>query len=75
MSDPLKLKRAMRFYPHDDNQGGFFVAVFEKFAEVKSTKDGDMFKEGSLAFELGKRKNIMDEMEEFAKWYEAEQKK
>ena len=28
--DPLNLKRCMRFFPHDDNQGGFFVAVFEK---------------------------------------------
>jgi len=72
MSDPLKLQRAMRFYPHDDNQGGFFVAVFEKFAEVKSSKD-DPF--AGDHFSLGKRKNIMDEMEDFAKWYEAEQKR
>ena len=28
--DPLGLKHCMRFYPHDDNQGGFFVAVMEK---------------------------------------------
>jgi hypothetical protein len=34
MQDPLKLQRAMRLYPHDDNQGGFFVAVFEKFADT-----------------------------------------
>lgn len=28
--DPLNLERCMRFYPHDDNQGGFFCAIFEK---------------------------------------------
>jgi len=28
--DPLNLKYCMRFFPHDDNQGGFFTAVFEK---------------------------------------------
>jgi 16S rRNA C967 or C1407 C5-methylase (RsmB/RsmF family) len=28
--DPLNLKRCLRLYPHDDNQGGFFCAVFEK---------------------------------------------
>lgn len=28
--DPLQLKNCLRLYPHDDNQGGFFVAVFEK---------------------------------------------
>ena len=28
--DPLGLRNCMRFLPHDDNQGGFFVAVFEK---------------------------------------------
>jgi 16S rRNA C967 or C1407 C5-methylase (RsmB/RsmF family) len=26
--DPLNLKRCLRIFPHDDNQGGFFVAVF-----------------------------------------------
>lgn len=38
MRDPLNLSRCMRFYPHDDNQGGFFVAVFEKHADVQSGK-------------------------------------
>jgi hypothetical protein len=28
--DPLDIKKCMRFYPHDQNYGGFFVAVFEK---------------------------------------------
>ena len=34
LRDPLNLKRCMRFYPQDDNQGGFFVAVFEKLADM-----------------------------------------
>ncbi|CAO3595496.1 unnamed protein product [Absidia cylindrospora] len=28
--DPLHLERCLRIYPHDQNTGGFFVAVFEK---------------------------------------------
>lgn len=40
MRDPLNLTRCMRFYPQDDNQGGFFVAVFEKHADVPS---GEIF--------------------------------
>ena len=28
--DPLNLRRCLRILPHDDNQGGFFVAVFTK---------------------------------------------
>lgn len=31
--DPLGLKHCMRFYPHDDNQGGFFVCVIEKILD------------------------------------------
>ena len=34
MKDPLNLKRCMRLYPHDDNQGGFFLAVFRKKSEI-----------------------------------------
>ena len=31
--DPLNLKRCIRVFPHDYNQGGFFVAVFTKLNE------------------------------------------
>ena len=31
--DPLGLKRCMRFYPHHDNQGGFFICVMERIRE------------------------------------------
>lgn len=34
--DPLQLKYCLRLYPHDDNQGGFFVAVFEKLVADES---------------------------------------
>ena len=33
--DPLNLKRCLRIFPHDDNQGGFFVAVFEKILDTQ----------------------------------------
>ena len=36
LRDPLNLSRCMRFYPHDDNQGGFFVAVFRKKEDMPS---------------------------------------
>lgn len=32
-NDPLNLRRCMRFFPHDNNQGGFFVAVFTKILD------------------------------------------
>jgi len=36
-SDPLNLKRCLRLFPHDDdNQGGFFVAVFTKILDDPS---------------------------------------
>ena len=39
-ADPLGLKNCMRFYPHDDNQGGFFVCVLEK---ILDEDDGIIF--------------------------------
>jgi multisite-specific tRNA:(cytosine-C5)-methyltransferase len=30
------MARCMRLYPHDDNQGGFFVAVIEKSGGTES---------------------------------------
>lgn len=31
--DPLNLRRCLRILPHDQNQGGFFVAVFTKILD------------------------------------------
>ena len=76
MRDPLNLGYAMRFYPHDDNQGGFFVAVFEKFAEqsqgiLRDTNyQGDPWSDTRI-----RQKNLLEEIEDFAKWYEKEQAK
>ena len=33
-ADPLNLKRCLRIMPHDDNQGGFFVAVLTKLIDT-----------------------------------------
>lgn len=40
-ADPLNLKKCIRLYPHDDNQGGFFVAVFRKLATSDDTHFND----------------------------------
>ena len=40
--DPLNLKRCIRLYPHDDNQGGFFVALFVRLGDHDKKIDGDM---------------------------------
>jgi hypothetical protein len=37
--DPLNLKRCLRLYPQDDNQGGFFVCVIEKTEDIKNGGD------------------------------------
>lgn len=74
MLDPLNLKHAMRFYPHDDNQGGFFVAVFEKFAE---TENSGLIQDSSGKMDAWsnpkvRQKDFIDDLHEFATWYEKE---
>ena len=74
--DPLNLERCMRFYPHDDNQGGFFCAVFEKLAADESGfVDDPSLLEDAWNNENIRQKPVMDELEEFARWYEDEVKK
>ena len=76
MRDPLNLSRCMRFYPQDDNQGGFFVAVFEKFNDEASGTNHD--KSGTMDAWSNpnvRQGNVLDELSEFAKWFEEEQKK
>jgi len=41
VSDPLNLEYCLRLYPHDDNQGGFFVALLERVQDDVKTYDGD----------------------------------
>ena len=70
------MKRCLRFYPQDDNQGGFFVAVFEKHADVGSGRIED--KSGVMDAWSDKRvrqKDMLSEVDDFAKWFEEEQKK
>ena len=75
MKDPLNLSRCMRFYPHDDNQGGFFVAVFQKFSDVPS----GIIQDKTMAMDAWSNPNVrqgdmLDELSSFAKWFEEEQK-
>jgi hypothetical protein len=52
-------------YPHDDNQGGFFVAVLERHSKDDDEVD-------AWGYSKTKQKPILDELEEFSKWYERE---
>ncbi len=76
MRDPLNLSRCMRFYPHDDNQGGFFVAVFQKFNDIPS----GIIQDTTMSMDAWTNPNVrqgsmLDELSSFAKWFEEEQKK
>ncbi|RZF43293.1 hypothetical protein LSTR_LSTR001554 [Laodelphax striatellus] len=63
--DKFHLDRCIRILPHDQDTGGFFVAVLEKIrrlpweAEVSNSMDGDKSnaEEGSESVEDGKRTN------------------
>lgn len=52
-------------YPHDDNQGGFFVAVLER-------EQMDDVELDAWGYSKEKQKPILDELEEFSSWYEKE---
>ena len=41
-SAALPLRRTMRFLPHHQNTGGFYVAVFEKVAECADLAEPDV---------------------------------
>lgn len=76
MSDPLNLSYCMRFLPHDDNQGGFFCAVFERLTEDDSGFiQDDSMKMDPWINEMVKQKPVLDELEDFSRWFEAEYKK
>jgi len=75
-ADPYGLRRCMRFYPHDDNQGGFFVAVFEKLVHDKSGIVHDSsYQMNAWENEKVRQKDVLTELEEFATWFEDAQKK
>ena len=69
--DPLNLRHCMRFYPHDDNQGGFFVAVFEK---ILDEEDGiiydDSYSMDAWSNPKIRQKDIIDDLEDFVNDFE-----
>lgn len=75
-SDPLNLKFCMRFFPHNDNQGGFFVAVFEKLIDEEDgiTFDED-YKMDAWNNPKVRQKEIIDDLDEFIQDLEVSIKK
>ena len=75
-SDPLNLRRCLRLFPHDNNQGGFFVAVFTK---VHDQDDGfvhdEMYQMNAWNDSRVKQKPILEDLRDFAEEYEKELKK
>ena len=70
-ADPLNLRRCMRFFPHDDNQGGFFVAVFQKLVDQPSgTIEDPSMQMDAWNNTNVRQKSILDELDEFSKWFE-----
>lgn len=69
VQDPLGLKQCLRLYPHDDNQGGFFIAVLEKVQETDNRLADEDLNDPWLNTKM-RQKPILDELEEFSKWYE-----
>ena len=69
--DPLGLRHCMRFYPHDDNQGGFFVAVIEKiFDEDEGIIYDDDYKMDAWSNPNVRQKEIMDDLNDFVSEFE-----
>lgn len=74
--DPLNLKRCMRIYPHDDNQGGFFVAVFTKLLDDhEGFIQDDLYELNAWDDPRVRQKPILQDLREFAQEYEADLKK
>ena len=70
-ADPLNLRRCMRFFPHDQNTGGFFVAVFTKiFDEQEGYIYDDMYKMNAWDDPRVKQKPILDDLKDFVEEYE-----
>ena len=69
--DPLNLKRCLRVFPHDDNQGGFFVAVFTK---IMDKEEGfihdDLYQMNAWDDARIKQKPILQDLRDFAEEYE-----
>lgn len=69
--DPLGLKHCMRFYPHDDNSGGFFVCVIEKiFDEDEGIIYDDDYSQDAWNNPNVRQKDIIDDLQDFVKDFE-----
>ncbi len=74
--DPLNLKRCLRIYPHDDNQGGFFVAVFTKLLDDhEGFVYDEMYEMNAWDDPRVRQKPILQDLREFAVEYEEDLKK
>jgi len=74
--DPLGLKHCMRFYPQDDNQGGFFVCVLEKILdEEEGIIHDDTYQMDAWANPNVRQKDIIDDLQDFVKEFEEAIKK
>lgn len=70
-SDPLNLRRCMRFFPHDANQGGFFVAVFTKvYDEEEGIIYDEMYQMNAWTDPRVRQKPILLDLREFAEEFE-----
>jgi len=64
--DPLGLKHCLRFYPHDDNQGGFFVCVIEKILdEEEGIIYDDDYSMDAWSNPNVRQKDIIDDLDDF----------
>ncbi|KAI8330569.1 S-adenosyl-L-methionine-dependent methyltransferase [Chlamydoabsidia padenii] len=68
-ADSLHLERCLRIYPHDQNTGGFFVAVFEKvkpmtLADQLTLKADDDVKETDLQAAEKEEEALIDSVTE-----------
>ena len=66
-ADPLGLKNCLRIYPHDDNQGGFFVCVMEKVydEEEEGLIYDDDYKMDAWNNHNVRQPEIMDDLNDF----------
>jgi multisite-specific tRNA:(cytosine-C5)-methyltransferase len=68
-SDPLNLRRCMRFYSHQNNSGCFFVAVFKKKQEIKMDSGESNQSDYVPLNKIENRfKTIKDELEEMMEY-------
>jgi 16S rRNA C967 or C1407 C5-methylase (RsmB/RsmF family) len=70
-SDPLNLRRCLRFYSNQNNSGSFFICVLKKKENIEG-----VFKPQSIPLNIGQTKftSISDDLDEFMKFLGVEDK-